>query len=71
MRYSQNNVPHLFNLRKEFVSLTQVTRSITTYFTHFRGLMAELDCLAPIHRCIYSTTTCACGIATKLVQYEQ
>lgn len=63
LRYSQNNVPRLFNLRKELASLTQGSRSITAYSTHFRGLMDELEALAPIPRCVCATTNCACGIS--------
>ncbi|XP_074378371.1 uncharacterized protein LOC141719908 [Apium graveolens] len=71
IRYAQNNVPRLFNLHKELASLTQGSRSITAYFTHFLGLMDELEALAPIHRCVCDVTTCACGVTLKLIQYEQ
>lgn len=70
-RYSQNRVPRLFNIRKKLASLIQGTKYITSYFTQFRGLMDELDNLAPIPRCTRNVTTCTCGIAVKLVQYEQ
>ncbi|XP_074371895.1 uncharacterized protein LOC141712750 [Apium graveolens] len=73
IRYSQNNVPRLFNIRKELASLTQGTQSITSYFTYFRGLMDELENLAPIPRCSCSTptTTCTCDLTVKIVNYEK
>ena len=70
-RYSQNNVPRLFNLRKELASLTQGTKSITAYFTVFRSLIDELENLAPIPRCSCQSNTCACGLSDKLNKYEQ
>lgn len=70
-RYSQNNVPRLFNLRKDLALLTQGTMSITAYFTKFRGLMDESENLAPIPKCICANNSCACGVANKIEQYER
>lgn len=70
IRYSQHNVPRLFNLRKDLASISQGTSSITTYFTHFRGLMDELENLAPVPRCICAATTCTCTINDRIIQYE-
>ncbi|XP_074356820.1 uncharacterized protein LOC141696596 [Apium graveolens] len=70
-RYAQNNVPRLFSIRKELSSLTQGTKSVTTYFTKFRGLMDELDNLAPIPRCVCQIPACNCQHTQKLTQYEQ
>ncbi|XP_074337191.1 uncharacterized protein LOC141674381 [Apium graveolens] len=70
-RYSQNNVPRLFNLRKDLASLTQGTKSITAYFTQFRGLIDELQNLAPIPKCVCVTSNCACSVTVKLEQYER
>ncbi|XP_074351730.1 uncharacterized protein LOC141690873 [Apium graveolens] len=70
-RYCQTNFPRLFHLRKELSALTQGTKSITSYFTQFRGLMDELDTLSPIARCTCARNTCACGLSVKLDIYEQ
>nr|XP_017217324.1 PREDICTED: uncharacterized protein LOC108194896 [Daucus carota subsp. sativus] len=70
-RYSQSNVPQLLNLRKELVSLTQGTKSINVYFTTFRGLIDELENLAPIPRCMCQNSNCACGLSARLDSYEQ
>lgn len=63
-RFSQTNVPRLFQLKKDLASLTQGTKSINSYFTEFRGLMDELDTLSPIPRC-------NCPITQQLDKYEQ
>ena len=68
-RFAQSNVPRLFNLRKDLVSLTQGTQSISTYFTVFRGLLDELDNLGAIPRCKISN--CPCGINAQLDEYEK
>lgn len=45
VRFAQSNVPKLFHLRKEIVHLAQVSLSISAYFTKFRTLHDELECL--------------------------
>lgn len=62
IRYSQNNVARLFNLRKDLVSLTKGTQSITSYFTHFRGLMDVLKNQTPIPRSSTATPTTTCSV---------
>ena len=42
-----------------------------TYFTEFRGLIDELDNLAPIPRCTCTNATCTCNNTQKLDKYEQ
>nr|XP_017224842.1 PREDICTED: uncharacterized protein LOC108201066 [Daucus carota subsp. sativus] len=69
-RYLQSNVPRLFHLRKDLASLTQGTKSVTTYFTQFRGLIDELDSLSPIPRCICANSNCNCNNSAKLDHYE-
>lgn len=71
VRYSQNNVPRLFNQRKDLASLIQGTKSITAYFTQYRGLMDELENLSPIPKCVCVNSNCACQLSAKLNQYEQ
>lgn len=51
--------------------MTQGTKSITTYFTQFRGLIDELDNLAPIPRCTCSAVTCTCHNNQNLNEYEK
>nr|XP_017225353.1 PREDICTED: uncharacterized protein LOC108201574 [Daucus carota subsp. sativus] len=70
-RYSQSNVPRLFHLKKDLVSLIQGTKSITTYFTMFRSLIDELDNLVPIPKCICANCNCTCGNGHKLEHYEK
>lgn len=61
----------MFQLRKDLASLSQGTKSITAYFTIFRGLIDELDCLSPIPRRVCTNSTCSCNNAQKLDAYEQ
>lgn len=70
-RYSQSNVPRLFHLKKDLSSLTQGTKSITTYFTMYRSLVDELDNLSPIPKCICVNSNCACGNNQNLDNYEK
>ena len=70
-RYAQSNVPRLFHLKKDLLSLTQGTKSITSYFTMFRSLIDELGTLAPIPKCICLNSNCTCGNRSRLEVYEQ
>ncbi|XP_074352187.1 uncharacterized protein LOC141691361 [Apium graveolens] len=70
-RFSQSNMPRTFQLRKELSSLQQGNLSVTSYFTKFKTLVAEIDNLAPIPKCTYVTTNCSCQSAQKLNQYEE
>lgn len=70
-RYSQTNVSRLFQLHKDLASLSQGTKSITTYFTVFHGLIDELDSLSLIPRCICVNCNCTCNNTQKLDAYEQ
>lgn len=70
-RYSQTNVPRLFQLRKELSSLIQGSKSIIAYCTEFHGLMDELGNLSPIPKCIYTNCNCNCSNSKKLDKYEQ
>ncbi|XP_074378489.1 uncharacterized protein LOC141720032 [Apium graveolens] len=69
VRYDQTNVPKLLNLRKELSHLTQGMMSITAYFTKFRTIHDELECLSAKPRC--TCTTCTCTINSKLEAYDQ
>lgn len=46
IRYAVSNIPKLFYLRKEIAHLTQGTMSISAYFTKFRTIHDELECLS-------------------------
>lgn len=70
-RCSQSNVPRLFHMRKELSSLTQGTKCVTAYFTHFKGLIDELENLSPIPKFICVTIGCTCNCTQKLDQYEK
>ncbi|XP_074330936.1 uncharacterized protein LOC141668129 [Apium graveolens] len=69
VRFSQSNMPRVFHLRKELSSLTQGSMSITAYFTKFCTLLAEIDTLNPMPKCICASCNCACNNAKKLDNY--
>lgn len=71
LRFSQSNVPRIYQLQKELSSLSQGSMSITSYFTKYRTLNDEIDNLAPIPKCMCSTTSCTCDYSAKLLRYEQ
>ena len=50
-RFSQDNGPHIFELRKEICSLAQENLSISSYYTKFKSLLQELS----------DYRTCSCG----------
>lgn len=67
-RYAQSNVPKLFHLRKEIARLSQGTLSVSSYFTKFRTIHDELDCLRNKPRCV--CTHCTCQVNARLVEEE-
>lgn len=69
MRYAQSNVPKLFHLRKEIAHLTQSSLSISAYFTKFRTLHDELECLYTKPRC--TCNHCTCSVNGKLNELDQ
>lgn len=71
IRFSQGNVPRIFQLKKELTSLNQGNMSITAYFTRMRSLTDELNALSPIPKCICPQNSCVCGVTAKLEAYEQ
>lgn len=54
VHFAESNVPKLFYSRKEIAHLTQGSLSISAYFTKFRTLHDELECL-------YSKPQCSCN----------
>ncbi|KAL8145688.1 hypothetical protein AgCh_003726 [Apium graveolens] len=70
-RFSQSNMPRTFQFCKELSSLQQGNLSVTSYFTKFKTLVAEIDNLAPIPKCTCVTTNCSCQSAQKFNQYEE
>ncbi|XP_074354925.1 uncharacterized protein LOC141693675 [Apium graveolens] len=71
VRFSQGNVPRIFQLKKELTALHQGSMSITAYFTKMRILTDKLNALAPIPKCVCAQNTCTCGVSAKLAAYEQ
>lgn len=69
VRYSQSNVPKLFQLRSEISHLTQGNMSIASYFSKFRAVHDELDCISTKPRCTCST--CTCTVHSKLDVFDQ
>lgn len=59
----------VFQLRKDLSSLTQSTLSITAYFTKFRTMIAEIDTLSSMPKCICASCNCACESAKRLEKY--
>lgn len=70
-RFAQTNMPRTFQLRKDLSAIQQGTLSITSYFTKFKTLVAELDNLAPIPKCICVASNCTCQNVQKLNHYEE
>lgn len=70
VRFSQYNMPRIFQLRKEIASISQGSLSITAYFTKFRTLFSEIDDLMPLARCSCASSNCACAHAQRLDKYE-
>lgn len=69
VRYSQSNVPKLFQLRSEISHLTQGNMSIASYFFKFRAVHDELDCISTKPRCTCSK--CTCTVNSKLDVFDQ
>lgn len=68
VRYSQSNVPKLFQLRYEIAHLKQDNLSIAAYFAKFRALNDELECMLTKPRC--SCLRCSCSINKKLDEFD-
>ncbi|XP_074378112.1 uncharacterized protein LOC141719636 [Apium graveolens] len=64
VRYAQSNGPKFFNLRKEIAHLSQGSLSMSAYFTKFRTVHDELECLVKKPRC--TCKKCTCIVNTKL-----
>ncbi|WOH00712.1 hypothetical protein DCAR_0520086 [Daucus carota subsp. sativus] len=69
-RFSQSNMPRVFQLRKEIASVNQGNLSITTYFTRIKTLIAEIDNFSPLPRCICTNANCTCENARRIDEYE-
>ena len=70
VRYAQSNVPKLFHLRSEISHLTQGTLSIASYFSKFRAVHDELDCITSKPRCTCATCTCSVNIKLAAVDHD-
>lgn len=71
VRFSQSNVPRIFQLKKDLNALNQGSMSVTAYFTKMRTLTDELNALAPIPKCVCVQNSCTCEVSAKLETYEQ
>ncbi|XP_074367095.1 uncharacterized protein LOC141707685 isoform X2 [Apium graveolens] len=72
VRFSQTNMPRVFQLRKELGSMNQNNMAITTYFTKFRTVLVEIENLDPMPKCTCAVRTgCTCQNAQKLEKYEE
>lgn len=69
VRCAQSNVPKLFSLRKEISHLSQGTLTISAYFTKFKTIHDELQCLTSTPRC--TCNHCTGTINAKLDSHEQ
>ncbi|XP_074352914.1 uncharacterized protein LOC141692072 [Apium graveolens] len=69
VRFAQSNVPKLFHLRKEIAHLSQGTLSISAYFTKFRTLHDELECLLTKPKCVCNR--CTCTVNSKLAEFDK
>lgn len=69
VRFAQSNVPKLFNLRKEICHLTQGSLSVSAYFTKFRTIHDELECLVTKPRC--TCNLCTCTVNAKLNEMDK
>ncbi|XP_074374577.1 uncharacterized protein LOC141714986 [Apium graveolens] len=69
--FAESNLPRVFQLKKDLMSLSQGSISITAYFTKFRSLIDKMDDFPPVPRCIYLSTSCQYAFLTKLDEYEQ
>lgn len=58
VRYSQSNVPKLFQLSSEISHLSQGIMSIASYFSRFRVVHDELNCMSTRPRCTCTLYTC-------------
>lgn len=68
VQYAQSNVPKLFHLRKELAHLSQGSLLISAYYTKFRTLNDELECLVTRPRC--ACNLCTCAVNTKLDELD-
>lgn len=69
VRFAQSNVPKFFHLRKEISHLMQGTMSISAYFTKFRTLHDELECVTTKPLC--TCGLCTCSVNSKQTELDQ
>lgn len=62
-RFSQSNGPRVFQLQKAVFDLTQGNNSVSSYYTHLKGLWDELSNFRPI-------PNCSCGALKVLLDYH-
>lgn len=67
--FVQSNIPKLFHPGKEISHISQGTLSISAYFTKFRTLHDELECITAKQKC--TCTLCTCVVNTNLTEFDQ
>lgn len=66
-RFTQGNAPQIYQIRKEIISFTQGSLTISQYFTKLKALWDELMNLSNTPKCVCNY---ACGAAKSLEEYE-
>ncbi|XP_058735907.1 uncharacterized protein LOC131607949 [Vicia villosa] len=61
-RFLHNNGPHLFQLRKDFITCTQGTLSVGAYYSKIKGIWEELAKFRPRYQCV-------CGGVNPLIEH--
>lgn len=69
VRYAQRNMPKSFNLRQEISKLSQGSLSIASYFTTYKTLIDELECLTAKPTC--NCNKCTYEVNIKLEAYDR
>ncbi|XP_074380644.1 uncharacterized protein LOC141721574 isoform X2 [Apium graveolens] len=68
VRFTQNNGPKLFELKKELSELAQDTLSVSAYYTKFKKLYDDLLSVSNIPKC---TCVCTCKARAEIEQYDE
>lgn len=67
-RFTQNNGPRLFEIKKELSELVQDKLTISAYYTKFKKLYDDLLSVSNVPKC---TCLCTCKAKVDLEQYEE
>lgn len=67
-RFTQSNIPKMYQVKKDLAYLTQGTMTVAAYFTKFRSLYDEHISLVDLPKC---TCNCVCGALKTLEDHDQ